>query len=321
MLDIHPIALAAASRIRPYVRYTPLEPSIDLGRENDGQVFLKLESNQHTGSFKVRGALNRLLTLDENQKQAGVVTASSGNHGMATAFGMNRLAIDGLVYLPESASPLKVQMLQALGATTRFHGRDCDHAEAHARRRAQQTGRTYISPYNDALVIAGQGTIGLEILDRLPQVDCILASVGGGGLISGIAGVVKAVRPEAAIVGCLPEHSPAMADSVKAGRIVNPPVRETLSDGTAGGIEPGAITFEPCRTLVDEWLLVSEAEIRAAMVRVFDHHRLVIEGAAAATVAGFLKLAPRLHGKKVAIVICGRNIDMQTFRSVVCPCG
>jgi threonine dehydratase len=321
MLDIHPIALAAASRIRPYVRTTPLEPSIDLGGENDGRVFLKLESNQHTGSFKVRGALNRLLTLDENQKRAGVVTASSGNHGMATAFGLNRLAINGLVYLPESASPLKVQMLHALGATTRFHGRDCDNAEAHARRQAHQTGKTYISPYNDAFVIAGQATIGLEILDRLPQVDCILASVGGGGLISGIAGVVKAVRPKTAIVGCLPEHSPAMAVSVKAGRIVNPPVRETLSDGTAGGIEPGTITFEPCRTLVDEWVLVSEAEIRAAMVRVFDHHRLVIEGAAAASVAGFLKLAPRFQGKTVAIVICGRNIDVQTFRSVVCPYG
>ena len=321
MLDIHPIALAAAPRIRPHVRRTPLEPSVDLGREIGGQVFLKLESNQHTGSFKVRGALNRLLALDEDEKRAGVVTASSGNHGMATAFGMNRLAIDGVIYLPENASPLKVQMLDALGARIRFHGADCDHTEAHARRQAQKTGQTYISPYNDALVIAGQGTIGLEILDRLPQVDCILASVGGGGLISGIAGVVKAVRPETTIVGCLPENSPAMAESVKAGRIVETPARDTLSDGTAGGIEPGAITFEPCRSLVDEWVLVSEADIRAAMVRVFDHHRLVIEGAAAAAVAGFLKLPDRLQGKTVAIVVCGRNIDVQAFKSIVCHCA
>jgi threonine dehydratase len=321
MLDIHPIALAAAERIRPHVRKTPLEPSVDLGREIGGRVFLKLESNQHTGSFKVRGALNRLLALDADEKRAGVVTASSGNHGMATAFGMNRLAIDGMIYLPENASPLKVRMIDALGATIRFHGADCDRTEAHALGQAQKTGRTYISPYNDALVIAGQGTIGLEILDRLPQVDCILASVGGGGLISGIAGVVKAIRPGTTIVGCLPENSPAMAASVKAGRIIEAPARNTLSDGTAGGIEPGAITFEPCRSLVDEWVLVSEADIRLAMVRVFDIHRLVIEGAAAVAVAGFLKMANRLQGKTAAIVICGRNIDVQAFKSIVCHCA
>lgn len=321
MLDIHGLTLTASHRIRPYIRQTPLEPSVELGHENGGRVFLKLENIQHTGSFKVRGALNRLLSLDDEQKMAGVVTASSGNHGMATAFGMNRLGIDGSIYLPETASSLKIRMIENLGAPIRFYGTDCDATETFARQQAKSEGKVYISPYNDPFVMAGQGTIGMEILDRLPRVDCVMVSVGGGGLISGIAGVVKALRKQTRIVGCLPAYSPAMAESVKAGRIIDVQSRKTLSDGTAGGIEPGSITFDPCRTLVDDWVLVSEAEILSAMVRVFDHHRLVIEGAAGVTVAGFIKMASRLAGKTVALVVCGGNIDAGVFKRLVCPSG
>ncbi len=318
MLDIHGLALAAEKRIRPFIRRTPLEPSPELGRANGVHVLLKLESAQHTGSFKVRGALNRLLALDQDQQRAGVVAASSGNHGLAMAFGMRQLGVKGTIYLPEKASPLKVQMLESLGAEVRFHGTDCDATEAYARRQAEATGQTYISPYNDPFVVGGQGTIGLEIMDRLPQVDAIVTSVGGGGLIAGIAGSVKAIRKAVAMVGCLPRHSPAMAASVRAGRVVTVDHRETLSDGTAGGIEPDAITFDPCRALVDEWVLVSEDEIRQAMVRVFDCHRLVIEGAAAVAVAGFLKIASQFTGKTVALVICGGNIDVSLFKNIIC---
>jgi threonine dehydratase len=321
MIDIFRLARDARERIRPHIRCTPLEPSVDLGEENGGTVFLKLENVQHTGSFKVRGALNRLLALEENEKRAGVVTASSGNHGMATAFGMNRLGIDGVIYLPENASPLKVRALQRLAAEVRFYGSDCEATETHARQQAEQAGRVYISPYNDPLVVGGQGTIGLEILDRLPEVDAIMVSVGGGGLISGIAGVAKAQRRATRMVGCLPAQSPAMAESVRAGRILDVPTRPTLSDGTAGGIEAGAVTFDPCQALVDDWVLVSEAEIRRAMIRVFDHHRLVIEGAAGVAVAGFLKMAPRLAGQTVALVICGGNIDAGLFKTLICPSG
>jgi threonine dehydratase len=169
------------------------------------------------------------------------------------------------------------------------------------------------------LVVGGQGTIGLEILDRLPHVDCILASVGGGGLIAGIAGAAKARRQAVRIIGCLPANSPAMLACVDAGRIVDVDSRDTLSDGTAGGIEADAITLKPCRELVDDWVLVSEKEIRHALVRVFDHHRLVIEGAAAVAVAGFLKMAPQLSGQTVALVICGGNIDVNRVKRLVCP--
>ncbi len=321
MIDIHGLAQVAAKRIRPHIRHTPLEPSPDLGRENDGLVFLKLENIQHTGSFKVRGAINRLMALDRDQRKAGIVTASSGNHGLAMAYGLNRLGIKGVIYLPESASPLKVQMLENLGAAIRFHGSSCEVTETHARRQAEQAGQVYISPYNDPFIVGGQGTVGLEILKRLAHVDCIMVSVGGGGLIAGVAGVVKALRQGTRIVGCLPAHSPVMAASVQAGRILDVQTRETLSDGTAGGIEAGAITFEPCRSLVDDWVLVSEDEIRSAMVRVFESHRLVIEGAAAVTVAGFLKRASRLTGKTVALVICGGNIEVGLFKTLMCPSG
>ena len=318
MLDIRALAQTAAARIRPHICQTPLEPSADLGRENGGSVFLKLENIQYTGSFKVRGAINRLMALDPDQRRAGIVTASSGNHGLAVAFGMNRLGIKGIICLPEGASTLKVQLLENLGAEIHFHGSTCEVTEAYARRLAENAGQVYISPYNDPFVVGGQGTIGLEIMDRLPHVDCIMASVGGGGLIAGIAGAVKGLRQTTRIVGCLPAHSPIMAASVRAGRILDDQTRDTLSDGTAGGIEAGAITFDPCRTLVDDWVLVTEEEIRKAMVRIFDTHRLVIEGAAGVTVAGFLKTAPRLTGKTVALVVCGGNIDVELFKTLVC---
>ena len=318
MLDIHGLAVEAEKRIRPFVRFTPLEPSADLGRENGGTVFLKLENIQHTGSFKIRGAFNHLMALDENQRKTGIITASSGNHGLAVAFGMQRLGVAGTIYLPEGASPLKVRMLEQWGAVTSLFGADCGATEAHARHQAEQSGRMYVSPYNDPMIMGGQGTIGLEILNRLPDVDCIMASVGGGGLIAGIAGAVKGLRPAVRIIGCLPANSPAMAASVNAGRIVDVKTHDTLSDGTAGGIEKGAITLEPCRDLVDEWVLVSEAEIEDALVRIFDRQRLVIEGAAAVTVAGFIKMAPQLSGKTVALVICGGNIDMDVVKRLVC---
>jgi len=321
MLDIHTLALTAATRIRPHVRRTPLEPSADLGRESGGPVFLKLENFQHTGSFKVRGAINRLMTLDPEQRKVGIVTASSGNHGLAVAYGMDRLGIKGVIYLPEGASALKVQLLENLGAEIRFHGSTCEATESYARRQAEKTGQVYISPYNDPFVMGGQGTVGLEIMDRLPQADCIMLSVGGGGLIAGVAGAVKAVRKATRIVGCLPDRSPVMAASVRAGRIVDIESRDTLSDGTAGGIEADTITFDPCRSLVDDWVQVTEEEIRSAMIRVFDNHRLVIEGAAGVTVAGFLKLAPQLTGKTVVLVLCGGNIDVGVFKTLVCPSG
>lgn len=315
-MNVHDEVVAAEARIRPYVRQTPLERAFDLS--DAAQVFLKLENLQATGSFKLRGALNKLLTLDEAERRRGLVTASTGNHGLAVAHALETLGLRGSIYLPETASPQKVAMLRRYDVDLTFHGHDGVEAEREARRVSEAEGRVYVSPYNDPRVVAGQGTIGVEVLRELAGVECVMASVGGGGLIAGLGGYLKTVRKNVEIIGCLPRHSPVMYESIRAGRVVETPVQPTLSDGTAGGIEADAITFDLCRQVVDDWVLVEEDAIRQAMRLVFEQHRLVVEGSAGVTVAAFLQRQDRLRGKTVALILCGGNIDVDTFRTVVC---
>ena len=228
-------------------------------------MYLKLENLQYTGSFKLRGAMNKLLSLAPEQCLRGVVAASSGNHGAAVAYGCRALGVSGTVFVPEHASPTKLEAMRRYGIEVRQHGDDSLLSELEARRYADEHGLAYLSPYNDLDVVAGQGTIGVEIVEQLPGVEVVFVSVGGGGLISGIAAVLKAHNPAIHVVGCLPENSPVMAVSVERGAIIDMPSLPTLSDGTAGGIEEGAVTFALCQALVDEYVLVSEAEIAAAM--------------------------------------------------------
>lgn len=317
MFDIHKHVTAAEKRIRPYIRQTPLEYAFDLSNHFGCRVFLKLENLQHTGSFKARGALNKLMSLDRVEREAGVVTASTGNHGLAVAHGLKHLGIQGCIYLPENASPQKIRMLRRYAIDLRHSGTDCEETESHAREKARKQGRVYISPYNDPLIIGGQGTIALELMRQIKDVDCVMASVGGGGLISGIAGTLKEIKGDVEIIGCLPENSPAMLDAVRAGRVVASRIQPTLSDGTAGGIEENAITLAPCRRYVDEWVQVDENEIRQALKMIFEQHRYVIEGAAGVVVAAFLKVRKRLKGKNVVLVICGGNIDVVKFKELV----
>lgn len=280
-------------------------------------MYLKLENFQHTGSFKVRGALNKLGSLSPEERERGVVAASSGNHGAAVAFGSNALGMESTVFVPEDASPTKVAAIRRLGAEVRFHGTDAAVAEAHARESALRSGQVYLSPYNDPRVIGGQGTVAAEILRQLGRVDDVFVPVGGGGLVSGIAGYLKATGSGARVTGCQPENSAVMAGSVRRGRIVDTESRPTLSDGTAGGVEPGARTFGLCRELVDGWVLVSEEGIRAAMRLFMETHHMMIEGAAGVAVAAFLESAERLRGKNVVLVVCGANIDLETLRGVL----
>ena len=307
----------AAERIGPYIRETPLIRSLWLGDDQDGGVFLKLENLQHTGSFKVRGALNKLLTLTPEQRGEGIVTASSGNHGAAVAYGLRLLGMRGLIVVPEHASPAKVDLIRRLGAEVRHYGDDALLAEKYARDYAAQQGLVYISPYNDPQVVAGQGTIGAELAQQLDQIDAVFVAVGGGGLIAGIAGYLKAVRPGVAVVGCLPERSPVMAESVRAGQIVEMETAPTLSDATAGGIEAEAITFDLCRALVDEYVLVDEAEIAAAIRSTIEAEHLLIEGAAGVAVAAYHKRRASFRGQNVAVVLCGANISLQTLKALL----
>ncbi len=310
----------AERRIRPYIRETPVLAAPDWGTPGHCQVFLKLENEQITGSFKLRGALNKLLHLDEAGHSGPVIAASTGNHGLAVAHGASLLNRPAIVYLPEDAAPHKVDRLRGYGVTLRFVGQESSAAEAAARRESERTGAVFISPYNDWEVVAGQGSIGIELFHQVGQVDAVFVAVGGGGLIGGIAAAIKERNPAVQIVGCVPERSPVMYASIRAGQIVSAEVRPTLSDGTAGGIEPGAITFDLCRQLVDRWVVVSEEAIRASIRRLYTEHGLVVEGAAGVAAAGYLHLHDELCGRRagnVALVLCGGNIDPQLFRRIV----
>lgn len=314
--------VAAHERLRPYIRETPCDRSVALsrvgaGKDHSAEVFLKLENLQHTGSFKARGALNRLLSLTPEERARGVVTASSGNHGAGVAWASEQLGVTATVFVPQQAAATKVEMIERYGATVSRVGTDGLDTEEHAREVAAREGRTYVSPYNDPIVMAGQGTVGVELCAQLPEVDAVYVAVGGGGLIGGIAAYLARAVPSARIVGAQPEHSAVMAHSIQAGRVLELPSLPTLSDGTAGGIERDTVTFPVCQSLVDEWVLVPEREIAAAMRRFINVHHLLIEGSAALAIAAFERQRARHVGERVAIVICGGNISLDRLRDVM----
>jgi len=308
--------LQAESAIRPYLRDTPLEYSYALSKLTGADVHLKLENIQITGSFKARGALNKVLSLQGVEGR--IVTASTGNHGLGVANALSVVKRPGTIFLPMNASPAKVEAIKMRGVPVEFFGDTCEETEAHVRSMAETTGDIYVSPYNDIDVMAGQGSIGVELMRQLPEIDAVFISVGGGGLISGIAAYLKAVKPSIEVVGCLPENAPVMSECVKAGKIIEVPEKPTLSDGTAGGLEPGSITFEFCRDLVDRYLLVSEAEIEASMKLVLKHHHQIIEGAAGVALASLIKNQENYQGKKVVVLVCGGNVSEKVVKQMVC---
>ncbi len=307
----------AASRIRPHVVQTPLLPSPALSERTGAQVYLKLENRQHTGSFKLRGATNILLNLSTEERARGVVTASTGNHALAVARAAAQLDIAATIYLPEGASPRKVEKLESFPVMLCRVPGDALNAEISARAAAMQSNQPFISPYNDPHIIAGQGTIAVELLCRQPQLNAVFVTVGGGGLMGGIAGYLKDSSPAVQTIGCQPQNSAVMLASVRAGRIVDTASLPTLSDGSAGGIEPNAVTFDLCQNHVDHWLTVTEAEIAAAMRLIYRESGESIEGAAGVAVASLLKTGKRFAGQRLAVVICGGNVDSDTWQRVL----
>ncbi|MCH8335695.1 MAG: threonine/serine dehydratase [Proteobacteria bacterium] len=310
-------AVLAANRIASYIRETPLDYSPYFSELTGANVYLKLENLQHTGSFKLRGAFNKLLSLSKEDREAGGVAASSGNHGAAIAYAMNELGISGTIFVPEQTSPTKVDAIKRAGGDVRFFGSDGLDTETHAREYASQNGMVYLSPYNDLDVIAGQGTCGVEIAKQLSNVDAIFIAVGGGGLISGVGAFLKSVNPSLTVVACQPAASAVMTESVRAGKILDLPSGPTLSDGTAGGIEADAITFDICREVTDEFVVVSEEQIAEAMRGFIDSHHMLIEGAAGVAIAGLLASGHKYKGKNVVVVVCGANISRATLKQVI----
>src|SRR5882672_2520377 len=316
-VDLKAEVAAAEKRIRPHVRETPVDASRGIGLTGNVRVFFKMENLQITGSFKLRGAMNRLMSLTPEQRARGIVTASSGNHGAAVAYGLRELGIPGIIYVPENASPAKIANIRAYGADVRTHATDSGLTEIFARRYATDNGQVYVSPYNDPAVVAGQGTIGLELSRQLDSIDSLYVALGGGGLISGIGGYLKEIGRRVDVVACSPENSAVMHHSVRAGRIVEMESKPTLSDGTAGAVEPEAVTLDLCRRYVDRYVLISEEEIREAMRLIIDHHHTLIEGAAGVAVAGYLKEKDRYADHKVVIVLCGGNISRERLKEVL----
>lgn len=306
----------AADRIRPVVVETPVEQIDSLAPHIETKAFFKLENLQNTGSFKLRGASNKILSLSPEQAAKGIIAASNGNHGLGVAAAAKSAGIAAEVYVSNHVSPSKARRIEEYGALIKRIGNDPLEAELAARAAASEQGKVFISPYNDVEVMAGQGTIAVELLRQLPSLDAVFVAVGGGGLIGGIGAYIKCASPQTKIVGCWPENSPVLHESIKAGRILDVHEEPTLSESTAGGLEPDSVTLEVCSRVIDSSILVSEAKILDAMRRVRALKGWIIEGAAAVAIAAFLKSAERYRGKRAAVVICGANVSEKVLSSL-----
>ena len=309
---------AAVGRISGHILKTPVVGAGALGMPEHTRGYLKLENRQYTGSFKARGALNKVLMLQEQGVTGPVVTASTGNHGLGVARALEITGMAGILFVPGHIAPAKLAALRQFPIDIRMVKGDPLLSEMTAKAYAREAGLPWISPYNDRDVIAGQGTIGPELTAELADIAAVYVTIGGGGLVSGIATWLAHAAPKTEIIGCLPARSPEMQLSVEAGQIVHlGEAEETLSDGSAGGCEDGSITFPICQQLVSRYLLIEEAAIAAAMAEVYHHLGETIEGSAGVAVAAMQQDAHRYPGATVISIICGGNIDQSRFESIL----
>ena len=307
----------AAKNISPFIRKTYFSYSPVFSNLLNTDVRFKMENLQVTGSFKARGAVNKLLSLSVEQRRKGVVSASTGNHGAAVAYSAQKLDVSCSIFVPKDTSEAKLQNIKNYGAKIEVYGEDCVESEIKAREIANFSDQAYVSPYNDPYVIAGQGTIGFEIKDQCKRLDVLIVSVGGGGLIGGTASYLKSVWPDLYVVGCSPINSAVMIHSINKGEILDLESKPTLSDGTAGGVEKDSITFPICKDNIDETVLVSETEIKNAMISFIENERLLLEGAAGTAVATLMKMKNKLKGKRVGVVICGGNVSLDVIKNIL----
>ena len=306
---------AARRRMRQWIRRTPSEPSTLLSELTNSEVWLKLENRQLTGSFKIRGATNRiaLLTLEERKK--GVVAASSGNHAQGIAYVAREFGIKSVIVVPGNTPKVKRDAIRALGANLIVHGDEYMESERLAQQISHENGMPFLSPYNDPDLIAGQGTVALEMVEDCPELDAVLVPVSGGGLISGVAIVMNGTS-NAEVIGVQTEASPVMHESIKAGKIIDIPMFETIAEGLHGGIEQGSVTFPICQKLVKDWIDVRESTIIDALRLMIIRQHEIMEGAGAVGVAALLENPRRFEGKRVGIVISGGNIDEELLHRV-----
>ena len=307
---------AAAAATAPALVRTPTRHSRTLSGIAGCEVWLKFENRQFTASFKERGALNRLLALSPEERRRSVAAMSAGNHAQGVAYHAGRLGIAATIVMPNNTPFTKVKHTRDFGAAVILEGEDLKTADAAARALAAKNGLTFIHPYDDPLVIAGQGTVGLEMLEDVPDLDALLVPVGGGGLISGIAVAAKGVKPEIEIFGAQTELYPAMALALKGEALPATPSAQTIAEGIAVK-QPGVLTTAIVRALVRDILVVDEATIEHALAMILEIEKTLVEGAAAAGLAAVLQNRSRFAGRKVGIVMSGGNIDMRLLSNVI----
>jgi len=275
---------------------------------------LKLENLQHTGSFKVRGAFNKLLQLSEEDRLKGVVAASSGNHAQGLGYAGNHLGVEATIVVPAHTPKVKIDAIRRYGVELTIHGEEYMDAERLARKMEREQEKPFVSGYNDPEIIEGQGTLGLEMLESAPDLDVVLVPVGGGGLISGVSAAIKGVSRDVEVVGVQSVASPVMCESVRQGRIVDMELGDSVAEGLHGGIEEGSITFDLCVENVDDFILVQEETIIDAIARhlYFDHQ--VVEGAGAVGAAAIMENPERFKGRNTGVVVSGGNIDEELLK-------
>ncbi|MEA3485542.1 MAG: threonine/serine dehydratase [Candidatus Aerophobetes bacterium] len=307
---------SARETIKPLIKKTSLKHSQFFSSLCQGEVYLKLENTQISNAFKIRGAFNKMLHLTPEEKQRGVVTPSSGNHGLAVAMAAKRLNLSAKIIVPETTPRKKVDKIKKYNVELILYGKEWDEAEQKALDLARKEGITYVSSYNDPFIIAGQGTIGLEILEEFPEVETVLVPIGGGSLISGIATVIKDRNRDIKVSGVQSKASPVMYESLKAGKIVKMRIEDSIADGLSGGIEEESITFKIIQENVDEVILVKEESIKEAIRLLWEEDNQVVEGAGAVGPAALTENRTQFKNKKIVAVISGGNINDDIFNEI-----
>lgn len=309
--------LEAADRVTGVARHTPLTRSEAFSEMTGGEVHLKLENTQRTGAFKIRGATNRIETLSEPQRVAGVVTASAGNHGQGVALAASRLGVDATIVMPEQAAVSKVEATEHYGAEVVLHGVDYAEAAERAHELESERGLTYVHAFEDEYVMAGQGTVGLEIIQDLPEVDIVIVPIGGGGLISGVATAVKGAKPDARVIGVQAEGADSAARSFAAGEVVELDAVDTIADGLAAR-RVGDQTFAVIQERVDDIVTVSDSEIAVAVMLALERAKTLVEGAGAVSLAALLSGAIDVEPDEVVVpLLSGGNIDTNMLTTVL----
>ena len=316
-LNVPQLVREANERCQDHLLPTPLEHSMYLSDKIEGEVWLKLDSMQRTSSFKFRGAINKILSLTEAELDRGIVSASTGNYALAVAEAMRIRNRRAPIYVAKDIEPSRLGLLRSHGLDLVIHGEVAWDAEKEARRVGDEEGKIYVSPYNDPIVVGGQGTCGYEISQQLPDLDAAFLACGGGGLLTGSAGWLKSHNSDVEAFGVSPANSPVMYESMRTNKMVEMDTQPTLADTCAGGIDLDSITLDLCRRYVDEIVLLTEKEIEASIRLLFEQHRLVTEGSGALSIGGLLKRKERFKGKKVVAVVCGRNVNLEVFKKII----